>query len=135
MARKTAYSGKYKLTKFEYGYAKWFSLKYPEWLDEYNSLKDSVKAITYDQEGHGSGKVTDETAELASRRAEIRRKMLLIEHAAFDAGGAALGEYILKSVIYEDQTFEDMKAQGMPCERTMFYERRRKYYFLLAQVI
>lgn len=134
MARKSSYSGKYKLSKFEYGYAKWFSLKYPEWLDEYNSLKDSVKAITYDQEGHGSGKIYDSTGDLASKRAELRRKMMLIEHAAYDAGGD-IGEYILKAVIYEDMTFEDMKAIGLPCERTMFYDRRRKYYYLLSKVI
>lgn len=134
MARKTSYTGKYKISKFDYGYAKWFSLKYPEWLDEYNSLKDSVRAITYDQDGHGSGKVYDSTAELASKRAEIRRKMLLVERAAFDAGGD-IGEFILKSVIYEDVTFEDMKGLGMPCERTCFYEKRRKYYYLLAKEI
>jgi len=60
--------------------------------------------------------------------------MLLVEHAAFDAGGE-IGEYILKSVIFEDMTFEDMKAIGLPCERTMFYERRRKYYYLLSKEI
>lgn len=134
MARKMEYTGKYKLSRFELGYAKWFSLKYPEWLEEYNSLKDSVKAIAYDQEGHGSGKINDSTGNLAARRAEIRRKMLLVEHAAYDAGGE-IGEYILKSVIYEDTTFEDMKAIGLPCERTMFYERRRKYYYLLSREI
>lgn len=134
MARKMEYTGKYKLSRFELGYAKWFSLKYPEWLEEYNSLKDSVKAIAYDQEGHGSGKINDSTGDLAARRAEIRRKMLLVEHAAYDAGGE-IGEYILKSVIYEHTTFEDMKAIGMPCERTMFYERRRKYYYLLSREI
>lgn len=134
MARKMEYTGKYKLSRFELGYAKWFSLKYPEWLEEYNSLKDSVKAIAYDQEGHGSGKINDSTGDLAARRAEIRRKMILVEHAAYDAGGE-IGEYILKSVIYEDTTFEDMKAIGLPCERTMFYERRRKYYYLLSREI
>ena len=134
MARKTSYSGKYKLSKFEYGYAKWFSLKYPEWLEEYNSLKDSVKGIVYDQEGHGSGSVNDSTGELAAKRAELRRKMLLVERAAYAAGGE-IAEYILKSVIFEDMTFEDMKAIGLPCERTMFYERRRKYYYLLSKEI
>lgn len=134
MATKSEYTGRYKLSKFEFGYAKWFSLKYPEWLDEYNTLKDSVKAITYDTEGHGSGRVNDTTGELAAKRAELRRKMLLIENAAFDAGGD-IGEFILKSVIYEHTTFEDMKAIGLPCERTMFYDRRRKYYYLLSKVI
>lgn len=133
MARKMEYSGKYKLTRFEFGYAKWFSLKYPEWLDEYNSFKDSVKAIRYDDAPKGTG-LSDPTEELAAKRYDIRRKMLLVERTAFDAGGA-IAEYILKSVIFEDVTFEDMKAAGMPCERTMFYERRRKYYWLLSQRI
>lgn len=133
MARKMEYSGKYKLSRYELGYAKWFSFKYPEWLDEYNSFKDSVKAIRYDDAPKGTG-LSDPTEELAAKRYDIRRKMLLVERTAFDAGGA-IAEYILKSVIYEDVTFEDMKAAGMPCERTMFYERRRKYYWLLSQRI
>lgn len=134
MARKMEYTGRYKITRKQLAYARSFSQKYPEWLEEYNSLKDSVKAIAYDQEGHGSGKVNDSTGDLAARRAEIRRKMLLVEHAAFDAGGD-IGEFILKSVINEDVTFEDMKALGLPCERTMYYDRRRKYYYLLSKEI
>jgi len=134
MARKNSYSGKYKLSKFEYGYAKWFSLKYPEWLEEYNNLKDSVKGISYDGMPGGKGQVNDATQNLATKRAEIRDKMLKVERAAYDAGGD-IAEYILKSVIFEDMTFEDMKALGLPCERTMFYERRRKYYFLLSKEI
>lgn len=134
MARKMEYTGRYKITRKQLAYARSFSQKYPEWLEEYNSLKDSVKAIAYDQEGHGSGKVNDSTGDLAARRAEIRRKMLLVEHAAFDAGGD-IGEFILKSVIDEDVTFEDMKALGLPCERTMYYDRRRKYYYLLSKEI
>lgn len=131
--RKTEYTGKYKLSKFEYGYAKWFSLKYPEWLDEYNRLKDSVTAMSYDGLP-GSNKINDSTQGLATKRAEIRDKMLKVERAAYDAGGD-IAEYIFKSVIYEDMTFEQMKAIGLPCERTMFYERRRKYYYLLSKEI
>ena len=131
--RKTEYTGKYKLSKFEYGYAKWFSLKYPEWLDEYNRLKDSVTAMSYDGLP-GSNKINDSTQGLATKRAEIRDKMLKVERAAYDAGGD-IAEYIFKSVIYEDMTFEPMKAIGLPCERTMFYERRRKYYYLLSKEI
>ena len=134
MATKTEYTGKYKLSKFDYGYAKWFSLKYPEWLEEYNRLKDSIKSVNYDQIGHGKGNVLDSTSENAVKRAELRRKMLLVEHAAFDAGGD-IGEYILKSVIYEHVTFESMKRMGLPCERTLFYDKRRKYYWLLAKAI
>ena len=78
MSRKTEYTGRYKLSKNEFGYAKWYSLKYYEWLDEYNTLKDSVKAIQYSDAPKGSGK-SDPTEKLAERRAELRRKMLKIE--------------------------------------------------------
>lgn len=131
--RKKEYTGKYKLSRREFGYSKAYSLKYPEWLDEYNRLKDSVGAMNYDSLPGGSGRIDDSTMMLATKRAEIREKMLKVEHAAYDAGGE-IAEYILKSVI-NDWTFEHMKALGLPCERTMFYERRRKYYYLLSKEI
>ena len=40
MATKTEYTGKYKISKFDLGFAKWYSLKYMDWMEEYNSLKD-----------------------------------------------------------------------------------------------
>lgn len=132
MARKTEYTGKYKISKFDYGFARWYSLKYNDWLEEYNSLKDSVKSMSYG-EVHGS-KVGNPTEELATKRAELRNKMLKVERAAFDAGGD-LAEYILMAVINEDVTFEQLERKGMPCSRAWFYDKRRKYYYLLAKEI
>lgn len=132
MARKTEYTGKYKISKFDYGYARWYSLKYNDWLEEYNSLKDSVRSMSYG-EVHGS-KVGNPTEELATKRAELRNKMLKVERAAFDAGGD-LAEYILMAVINEDVTFEQLECKEMPCSRAWFYDKRRKYYYLLAKEI
>ena len=135
MSRKMEYTGRYSLSRFEFGYAKWYSLKYNEWLDEYNSLKDSVKGISYDQEGHGSGSVSDSTGSLASRRAGLRNKMLKVEHAAWEAG-EDIAKYILIAVTNEDVTFEVLERKyHIPCGRTLFYERRRKYYYLLSKEI
>ena len=132
--RQKEYTGKYKLSKFELGYAKWFSLKYPEWLEEYNNLKDSIKTASFDGLPSGKGKVSDSTQNLATKRAELREKMLKVEHCAYDAGGD-IASFILQSVIYEDMTFEMMKKKGLPRERTCFYEKRRKYYYLLSKEI
>lgn len=132
MARKTEYTGKYRISKFDYGFARWYSLKYNDWLEEYNSLKDSVRSMSYG-EVHGS-KVGNPTEELATKRAELRNKMLKVERAAFDAGGD-LAEYILMAVINEDMTFEQLERKGMPCSRAWFYDLRRKYYYLLAKEI
>lgn len=134
MARKKEYTGKYKIDAVDLKYAKAYSEKYPRWLIQYNCLKDSVKAITYDRQGSPTNAIADKTAEYAEKRVALREKMLKVERCACEAGGD-LAEYILRSVINEDVTFEDMKAQGMPCERRCFYEKRRKYYFLLSQII
>lgn len=134
MARKKEYTGKYKIEARDLKFAKAYSQKYPQWLRQYNSLKDAVKAINYDNTGGPSGKIADTTADNAAKRVELRDKMLKVEKCAFEAGGD-LAEYILKSVIDEDVTFEAMKAQGMPCERRCFYEKRRKYYYLLSQIV
>ncbi len=132
MATKTEYTGKYKISKFDYGFAKWYSLKYNEWLEEYNALKDSVKSMSYG-EIHGS-KVGNPTEELATKRAELRNKMLKVENAAFDAGGD-IAEYLLIAVTNEDMTYEQLERKGMPCGRTLFYDKRRKYYYLLSKEI
>lgn len=132
--RKKEYTGKYPIESRDLLYCKAYSLKYPRWLNQYNSLKDAVKAINYDNTGGPSGRISDTTADNATKRMIIRGKMMKVEQCAFEAGGD-LAEYILKSVIDENVTFEDMKAAGMPCERRCFYEKRRKYYYLLNQII
>ena len=132
--RKMEYSGKYHLTKFEFGYAKWYSLRYNDWIEEYNSLKDSVKGVTYEETVKG-GKRGDPTEKLAARRADLRDKILKIENAAFEAG-VEIAKYILIAVTNEDITFQVLKSKySIPCERTYYYEKRRKYYYLLSQEI
>ena len=132
--RKMEYTGKYALSRFEYNYAKWYSLKYNDWLNEYNSLKDSVKAIAY-QEAVQGGKNSNPTQNLATRRVQLRNKMLKIEQAAFEAGGE-FARYILIAVTNEDVTYDVLISKyKMPCGRTLFYEMRRKYYYLLAKEI
>lgn len=134
MSRKMEYTGRYSLTRFEYGYAKWYSLRYNDWLNEYNSLKDSVSSAGFSEAVQG-GKQSNPTQNLATKRAELRNKMLKIEHAAWDAGGE-LAKYILIAVTNEDVTFEVLKQKyNIPCERTLYYEKRRKYYWLLSQEI
>ena len=134
MARRNYYTGKYKLDKAEYLSAKYYALRYTEWLNEYNGLKDSVGAVAYDGMPHGTtpGKPTER---LAIRRAELMKRMELIEQTAIEAD-ADLYQYILKAVTNEDVTFHNLKLfMDIPCEKDVFYDRRRRFYWLLAQKI
>lgn len=133
MATRKCLTGKYKIDAKDLQYAIAFSQKYPKWLDQYNALKDAVKGINYDSMPGGKGIISDSTFSNAERRTALREKMLKVERCAYEAGGE-ISEYLFKSVIY-DLPFEEVKAQGMPCERTFFYEKRRKYYYLLNQII
>ena len=67
--------------------------------------------------------------------AELSKKIATVEETAKEAGGE-IAEWILKGVTIENATFNYLKmVTGIPCERDMYYERRRKFYWLISQKI
>ena len=137
MARKMDYKGKYKLSRAEFNRAKWFALSFNDWMDEYNALKDSVSAINYENGDmpHAVNKTSNPTENLATRRAELKQKMDIVVECCNEAD-AALSEYILKAVTNENVTYQNLKVLlDIPCGATLFYEKRRKFYWLLAKEI
>ena len=56
-----------------------------------------------------------------------------MEKTAEDAD-RVLSSYILAAVTNEDVTYNYLKmVMGIPCERDMYYDRRRKFYWLMSQ--
>lgn len=52
-----------------------------------------------------------------------------------DLKGKELGKGIILKAVTEGTTFVVLKSlYGIPCERDMFYDRRRKFYFVLSGV-
>ena len=135
MSRRNSYSGKYTLSKSEFLSAKYYALRYKEWKTEWDTMTDTVRAVTYDGDmvqGNGSGQPTEQ---LAIRRAELTHKIRIIEETA-DEADPALNKFILLYVTEEDMTFEKLKRiSGIPCGKDLFYHVRRKYYYLLAKKI
>ena len=135
MARRNCYTGKYKLTKEQYQSAKYYAQRYMEWLTRYNQLKDSAVAIVPDDMPHGKGGTSDPTQRLATERAELKTKIQKIEDAARQAD-EQIGHYLLLMAITPGMTYDDLVAMHkIPCGKDMFYDRRRKFYWLLAQKI
>ena len=128
-------NSKYYISKQKYLTARHFCLQYSEWQDEYNALSNgSISGIDYDGMPHGSS-VGDPTQAKAMRMAELSRKISLVEQTATEAG-EDIAEWILKGVTIEDATFNYLKmVMGIPCEKDMYYERRRKFYWLISQRI
>lgn len=128
-------NSKYYISKQKYLTARHFCLQYSEWCDEYSTLASgSISAINYNGMPHGSGS-GNPTEVKAIRMAELSRKIATVEETAREAGGE-IAEWILKGVTIENATFNYLKmVTGIPCERDMYYERRRKFYWLISQKI
>ena len=127
---------KYGISKHAFNTAYSYCLQYNDWVDELKTRLNTLKSpqIT-GMPGSHSGK--DATQELAERRAELTERMKKVEDTVREAVGedTELYSYLLKYVTTEGATFRMMSQQGIPCERTMFYRIRRRFYFLMAQKI
>ena len=106
-----------------------YCLQYKEWKDEYESL-DGKKSINYDGMPHGTN-TGDPTYDLAVRRVELKNKIQMVQMTSHETD-IALQKYILEGVTNENATFEYLYFKmGMPCSRNTYYERRKKFYWLL----
>lgn len=102
-----------------------FCLQYPDWKRLYSVKPSSVREKV-------KGGVPDPTANTAIRRVEFGRKIELVERCAKEAD-PELWSYILESVT-TGLGFSVLNARNrIPCCKDIFYDRRRKFYWLLAQ--
>jgi hypothetical protein len=121
---------KYGISNKRYKELCGFCEQYPEWLDELQYKTDTMKSCGIDGMPGAPTKQSDQTGNLAVRRAELRNKCELIEKTAMQAD-PDLYQYIIKSVCYEQPFFYLQEIMGMPCSRHMFYDRRRYFFYLL----
>ena len=135
MSRRTRYTGKYKLSKHEFLNAYHYALRYQEWTDEYKALSDTVKAVTYENADMPHGEAPQNpTEDAAIKRENLMNKIRLINETVFEAD-SSIYPYLLKAVTNENVTYAILLAEGIPCGKDYYYDRRRKFYFLLSQRI
>lgn len=127
---------KYGISKYAFQMAYNYCLQYPEWKEELKNNISTVKSpqITGMPGIHNGG---DATAEQAQKRCELQTKIDNVENTVREAVGEykALYKYLLEYVTTEGATFHWIKQKGMPCERTYFYQVRRRFYSLMAKKI
>ena len=112
-----------------------FCLQYNEWKDELKYKCDTVKSIEITDMPTAHGGNSDQVQSLAIRRAELSGKIKLIEDTAKEAD-EDIYKYIIKAVTNEGITFNYLKTfMGIPCGKDMYYDRRRRFYWLLSQKI
>ena len=123
---------KYNISKHRFAELYHFCLQYPEWRDELQYKTDSVASIEItDMPTQHKNESTVEV--LAIRRATLEDKCKLIEQTAIEAD-SEIYQYILKAVTNECITYNYLyTVMSIPCSKKMYYDRRRKFYYLLSQ--
>lgn len=123
---------KYYIDKHRYYELKHFCLQYNEWKKSYTSCCEAIIfASRYDvmPSDHTPG---DLTAKYAIKRAQYAERIKLIEKTAKDADDF-LYPYILKAVT-EGLSYPYLKTRlDIPCGRDMYYDRYRKFFWLLSE--
>lgn len=118
---------KWALSKHRYLELVHYCLQYPDWRKELASI-DILRASSIVKAGDKEW--TDKTSDAAIRRTLLLNKIEQIERATREAD-PDLASYIFMSVT-RGTTYPQMMAKiTVPCGKDMFYDRRRKFYWIL----
>lgn len=133
--RRSYYTGKYKLQKYEYLQAKWYALGYDSYIDEYNTLSSDLSGVDYAKDRIQSSSSGSSTEDLGIRRAMLKQKIENIQQSAIEAD-PELYQYLLIGVTQEGITYNALRMlKGLPCGQNKYYSIRRKFFYILAKKI
>lgn len=123
---------KYHISKHRFAELYHFCLQYNEWKLDLRYRTDTVKSAGCIGEKLPQGD-QNPTETLAIERVILEEKCRLIEDTVREAE-PEIYPYLLKAVTNEDITFLYLKEMmGIPCGKDLYYDRRRRFYYLLAQ--
>lgn len=125
---------KYNITKHRFAELYHFCMQYPEWKDELNYKTDNINSIDISDMPVNHNNVSN-VEKLALRRLQLESKCKIIEQTAIEAD-PELYQYILKAVTNEGISYNYLKMiMNIPCGKNVWYDRRRKFYYLLSEKI
>lgn len=124
---------KYYIDKHRYYELKHFCLQYKEWKKAYASCNDAVIFASRFDQRVASNTPCDITAKYGMMKAHYDRRIKLIENTAKEAD-EFLYPYILRAVT-EGLSYTYLKAAlDIPCGRDMYYDRYRRFFWLLSEL-
>lgn len=126
-------NSKWGLPKEEYLTALHYALRYPLWLAEIKDAEDTSRAITYDGVKVQTSTNPDMVFNAAYRAAELDKKVKMID-SLINECAKGMDNYLRLGVCH-GLTFYQLKERGMPCEKTLYYDMRREFYYKLSILI
>lgn len=122
----------YWISKHRYYELKHFCLQYTEWKKLYSAGVSTIKSPKFFRGGN-SKNIFDPVGDAAARIEIFSRHMKMVEQTAIETD-PELYSYILRSVT-EGCSYVALRTYlGIPCGRDYFYERYRKFFWLLDRV-
>jgi len=125
----------YYISKHRYYELRHYCQQYKEWQDCYRFLSQmngTVSVIPAEKIFYNRKIMWNSFEEKSDAKADFLRAIQLVNNCAKDAD-EELSDYILLAVT-ENVSFVKLKTQyNMPCEKDMFYDRFRKFFWLLSQ--
>ena len=123
---------KYWIDKHRHYELKHFCLQYPAWKKAYADLLDLGISISKTDTIRSDSIIGNPTEKYAMKRAYYAERIKLIEKIAMETDDY-LWHYILKAVT-EGLSFTHLQTKlEIPCSRDMYYDRYRKFFWLLSQ--
>lgn len=123
---------KYYIDKHRYYELKHFCLQYKEWRKKYEACNESIIFASSIERNPTSNLPSDLTAKYAMKKVYYGERISLIEKAAMEADDF-LYPYILRAVT-EGLSYTYLKSKlEIPCGRDMYYDRYRKFFWLLSE--
>ena len=120
---------KYWIDKHRHYELKHFCLQYPSWKKIYNGISEITIGSNAMKIQNSS--ISDPTGNTAMKRLLYKNRIVRVEQAAREAD-PDLYEYILRGVTEGlSFTYLNTKLQ-MPCGRDMYYDRYRKFFWILS---
>lgn len=123
---------KYWISKHRHYELKHFCLQYPTWKYEYEFLNiPTISTSVLDGLPSGSS-ISDPTANSVVNKISYAERIQLIEDTVMKTD-KYLYEYLLRAVT-EGLSYTYLKTRlKMPCGRDYYYEKYRKFFWLLSE--
>lgn len=121
---------KYYIDRHRYYELKHFCLQYNEWRKAYSFCNESIIFTSKFNKVLTNGMPGDLTAKYAIQKVQYSEKIKLIEQIAEETD-EILYPYILRAVT-EGLSYTQLKMKmDIPCSRDTYYDRYRKFFWIL----
>lgn len=126
---------KYNISNYRFKELYYFCLQYGEWRNVLIEKRNPMQATQYTGMPTAGNSIGNPTEGNAIECVEYSSKCAAVELAAKIAD-PELYQYIIYAVTNEGTTFKYLKMQkNIPCERDRYYDRRRKFFYILDKIL